>query len=642
MRSAATDSAGRDGPRGRRFQATRLTFLKTLVREAHRRSLWQVVGIYVAGSWVALQVVDLLVDNFALPEWLPPFALVLLVIGFPVVVATAFVQEGIGSRSDGARDSVTDGTDAEPAGSGHGGAAPTAAPGAPQRLFTWRNAIRGAVGASALWGILAAGWLLAGPGRAVEAGTTAAVEGAPNAVAGFRSIAVLPFATRSTREEDQYFAEGMLDDLLTQLSRIDSLTVISRTSVMQYAGTTKTIGVIAGELGVATVLEGGVQRAGDRVRVNVQLIDAGTDRHLWAEIYDEELTAENIFAIQSDLAREIAGALKATLSPAVAERIEAKPAVSLEAYDLYTRAQYAFRTRGALGRDIPEVRALFERAIAADSSYAPSWAGLANTYLAAWNWTLMTAEEANPPARAAVERALALDPDNTEARLGLARLLQFEGDIEGAERAVLRALELEPGSAPAHHRYSLILEARGEAAAAEAQARRAIELDPLDIGLRLGLADRFFFSARYEEALAESRRALEMEPNDWYGWYNVGWAATMLDRHEEAINGFREARRLAPDESSSQLGLAYAFAHASFRDSALHYMESAENQISYDVSIVYYELGDADRAFETLEAALRAEPAQLRRLVVDPSGAKLVADPRFDALVERLGLSADR
>lgn len=616
---------------------------KSLVHEAHRRSLWQVVGIYVAGAWIALQVVDLLVDNFGLPAWLPPFALVLLVIGLPIVVATAFVQEGIGPRPVGPSSKSGEGPRAEgPAAAGLD-AARAPGDGSTRGLFTWRNVVRGGVGAFALWGIVAAGWLLAGPGRAGEPATSAEDAGAAGrSGGGFRSIAVLPFATRSTREEDQYFAEGMLDDLLTQLSRIDSLTVISRTSVMQYAGTTKTIGSIAGELGVATVLEGGVQRAGDRVRVNVQLIEAASDRHLWAETYDEELTAENIFAIQSDLARKIAGALRTTLTPAVERRLVARPSVSLEAYDLYTRAQYAFRTRGALGRDLPEVRGLFERAIAADSSYAPSWAGLANTYLAAWNWALMPAEEANPPARAAVERALALDPDNTEARLGLARLLQFEGDMEGAERAVLRALELEPGSAPAHHRYSLILERRGDVAAAEAQARRAIELDPLDVGLRLGLADRFFFAARYEEALAESRRALEMEPSDWYGWYNVGWSATMLDRHEEAIAGFGEALRLAPDENSSRLGLAYAFARAGMRDSALHHVERAESRISYDVSFVYYELGEADRAFETLEAALRSDPAQLQRLVGDPSGAELIADPRFDALLDRLGLSVDR
>ncbi len=632
--------------------ASALSRTRNLIHEVHRRSLWQVVAIYAAGSWVALQVVGLLVDNFGLPEWLPPFALVLLVIGLPIVVATAFVQEGIGSRTHAPRPDASAGHEpgAGPgeAGSGAAAAGSAGASGPPtgvvpaaarpaRGLFTWRNVIRGGVGALALWGVVAAGWVLVGPGRAEEPAATE--EGStPEAATGFRSIAVLPFATRSTREEDQYFAEGMHDDLLTQLSRIDSLTVISRTSVMQYANTTKTIGVIAGELGVATVLEGGVQRAGDRVRVNVQLIDAATDRHLWAETYDEELTAENIFAIQSDLAKAIAGALKATLSPAVAERFETRPTESLEAYDLYTRARYAYQTRGAMGRDIPEVKDLFERAIEADSTYALAWAGLADTYIAGWNWTLYTQEAAGPPARAALERAVALDPGLAEVHVGLSRLLQFEGKTEEAEREILVALELNPGSAEAHSRYSALLERKGDPGRAETEARRAIELDPLDVGLRLGLADRFFFAGRFAEALDESRRVLEMEPTDWYGWYNVGWAASMLRRNEEAIDAFRQSMRFAPDAQTVYLGLGFAFARAGTRDSALHYVEVADSPNSYDGSLVYYELGDTDRAFQTLETALRADPAQARRLVGDPSAVGLRADPRFQALLDRLGI----
>lgn len=452
-----------------------------------------------------------------------------------------------------------------------------------------------------------------------------------------RSIAVLPFATRSEEQQDQYFSEGMLDDLLTQLSRIDSLTVISRTSVMQYAGTTKTIRVIADELGVATVLEGGVQRAGDRVRVNVQLIEADTDRHLWAETYDEELTAANVFAIQSDLAKAIAGALRATLTPEVEQRIEARPTESLEAYELHMRARYAWVTRGAFGQDLDEVRRLFETAIAADSMFAPSWMGLANTYLSAWNWQTMSPEEAGPKARAALERALELDPGLSDAEVTNSRLLMFEDRPEEAERAILRALELNPGSADAHARYAQVLESAGRFDDAVAQSKRAVELDPLALNYRNLVADRLFYARRFDESVEASRKVLEMDPRDWYAWYNTGWAEAAAGRSPEAVAAFRESLRVAPPDNAgtTRLGLAYAFARGGERDSALVYVEGADPS-SYDTSIVLFELGDGEAAFRALQAALRADYSQVRRLDRDPSADGLRADPRYGEMVTRL------
>ena len=212
------------------------------------------------------------------------------------------------------------------------------------------------------------------------------------------------------------FADGMHDDVLTQLSKIDSLTVISRTSVMQYAGTTKPIPEIAGELGVATILEGGIQRPANRVRVNVQLIEASTDKHLWAETYDEEMTAANVFAIQSDLAKKIARALKATLTPETEARIDAKPTESLEAYDLYSRGQYVYwGVRGNTTEGMEEARDLYEAAVAADSNYAAAWVGLADVYQNLRDAGAYSPDGGNAMAWEAVERALALDPDLAEA-----------------------------------------------------------------------------------------------------------------------------------------------------------------------------------------------------------------------------------
>lgn len=610
--------------------------LKELIQEIHRRSLWQVVGIYLVGAWIALQIVDVLKQNFGLPEWFPAFALGLLVLGLPIVLATAFVQEGIGSKPR--TESDPDGAPDPGAVGGTGGAA---ARSAPTGIFTWRNAMLGGGAALALWGVIAAGWMIMGDGtEAVSTSTSVPTPGAAGAAEeaeDLRSIAVLPFATRSQEQADEYFSEGMHDDLLTQLSKIDSLTVISRTSVMQYAGTTKTIRDIAGELGVATVLEGGIQRAGERVRVNVQLIEADTDRHLWAETYDEELSAANVFAIQSDLATKIAGALQATLTSDVAERIETVPTQSIEAYEIYTRARYAWETRGTMGQDLDEVQTMFENAIAADSMFAPAWMGLANTYMSAWNWQQMSPEEAGPKARDALERALELDPVLAEAHVTRARLLGFEGRFEEAETAALRALELNPGSAGAHDRMAIILEATGRYEEAVQQSIRAIQLDPLSIPSRNSLADRLFYARDFAASIEASQKVIEMEPGDWYAWYNVGWAAATSGLVDEGVDAFRESASLAGDnEGAVLLGLAYAYARAGERDSTLRYLEGASPS-SYDISIALFELGDTDEAFDALETALEADAAQLRRLDKDPSADRLRADPRYGEIAARYG-----
>jgi len=319
----------------------------------HKNTLWKALGLYGAGSWVVLQVVDVLAQNAGLPAWVFSFALVLLVIGLPIVGVTAYLQ-GFGGASEAASGVAGTSEDA-------GAAGATGVSAGSRGLFTWRNAITGGLGAMALWGLLVTGWMFLGPGASRGAdGTGGEAFGAT--ASNLRSVAVLPFATRSEDKQDAYFSEGMHDDVLTQLSKIDSLTVISRTSVMQYAGTTKPIPEIARELGVATILEGGIQRAGDRVRINVQLIEASTDRHLWAETYDEELTAANVFAIQSDLAKKIAGALKTTLSPAVAARIDARPTENTEALELYSRARYLILSAAGSAPDI-QARDLLEQAV---------------------------------------------------------------------------------------------------------------------------------------------------------------------------------------------------------------------------------------------------------------------------------------
>jgi TolB-like protein/cytochrome c-type biogenesis protein CcmH/NrfG len=582
--------------------------------QTHKGTLWKVLGIYVGASWMVLQVVDVLTQNMGLPPWVFSFAVILLVIGLPIVGATAYLQ-GLGTPEV-----------SEPSGR-------AAARVTPHGLFTWRNAIAGGVGGLALWGAVAAGWMLLGssaPASNAEAGAASASD--------LRSVAVLPFATRSSSDDDRYFSEGMHDDLLTQLSKIDSLKVISRTSVMQYAGSGKSIPEIARELGVATVLEGGVDRSGDRVRVNVQLIEAATDEHLWAETYDQELTAANVFAIRSDLAKKIAGALRTKLTAEAEARIAVRPTQSLEAFDLYTRARYLFENRASLGEMIPETRELFDKAIEADSTFALAWVGRANTFLSAWNWQRLSPEEARRGTEESLRRALELDPDLAEAHVAASRLAQWDGRVDDAIAAIERALELNPGLVEAHARFGQLLEQQGRHEEALREATKAVDLDPLSIPARNLLADRLWFAERYEGSITESRKILDMDPGSWYAWYNIGWSEAMLRRTDDALAAFRTALDLSPEQSGTiTLGMAYAFARGGQPDSALAIVSRVPPE-AYDVSIVYFEAGDAERAFESLERTLRADPSQLIRLEGDPSGAPLRADPRYGTLIDRLGL----
>jgi TolB-like protein/Tfp pilus assembly protein PilF len=621
---------------------------RKLIREIQRRSIWKVLGVYLAGSWVALQVVQTISASVGLPGWVQPFALVLVVLGLPVIMATAFIQEGVGARGAAEIEGpeAAGGGSEEQAGR-RGAVAPgalSAAGGGPYRYFTWRNIILGGVGAFALWGIVAAGWLvLRQPGGELSSQVESAGAGADSSEER-PSIAVLPFANRSIGEEGEYFTAGMHDDILTELSKIPQLKVISRTSVLQYRNTEKGMLQIGQELGVATVLEGAVERAGQRIRITVQLIDALTDTHLWAELYDELLTAENIFAIRSAVAEQIAHALEARLTPEVKARIESRPTESLAAYDLVVRGRYAYQTRGIVGEGLDEVIRIFEQAIALDSSFAEAWTGLANAYLSALNWKRLPAEEARSGARMAVARALALDPDLAEGHVVHTRMLSSERRYIEAERAVLRALELNPGLAAAYYQYSLLLETTGRHDEAVGSARRAVELDPLALPYRRGLSDRLYMAGQFDASIEESHKILEMSPGDWYARYNIGWSHALADRPGPALETYRLALASTTENAGDVLlGMAFAFAKAGQRDSALAYLKrGAPAEHSYDTALIYYELGDEDLAFSLLEQYLEGNTSIPGHFPIDPSMAKMRADPRYDALIRRQGMRLGR
>jgi len=589
--------------------------LKRLIHEVHRRSLWQVLGIYLLGSWLALQVVDVLANNFGLPQWFPPLALALLVIGLPIVLAAAFVQEGTAARAAAEAEAEAEA----------GAPRATPAPGG-RVLLTGRRGVLGVLVALALWGVVATGWLLFGGGR----------DGGPAEA----SIAVLPFVNRSGEEGSQFFTDGMHEDILTQLGKIGSLKVISRTSVMRYRETEKSVPEIAAELGVSTVLEGGVERAGERVRISVQLIEAESDRHLWAESYDEELTVENIFAIRSDVARQIAAALQATLAPEVRAGIERSPTRSLEAFDFYTRGRYLLEARAFERPALESALQLFQAAIVADPGYARAYVGLADSYLNLANIAVMPAAEALPQAESALERALQLDDELAEAHVSRGHLLERELRFEEALDELERAIELNPGSAAAHERAAIVLLSLERHDEAIRQARRAVELDPVSIAARASLATSLLFARDYESCLEESRRILELQPHDAMAYYYLGAVYGLLGRFTDGIAAMERAVELSQDGPIARVGLAYNYALAGERQLALEALEGVPVQgaLAKEIALVYGVLGELDLAFDYLERAIAYDPAAVARLAVDPSADTLRADPRFADLMRRAGL----
>ncbi len=532
-----------------------------------------------------------------LPEWFFLVALALLAIGVPVTWLT-LQQERL--RVAGKR--------------------------GPSRWFTWQKASVGGVMAFAAWGVVAAGWMVWGgsSARAVER----------------QSIAVLQFETRSAGDDENslFFAEGVHEDLLTQLSKIGDLKVISRTSALRYRGTDKTIAEIADELKVATVLAGNIRRDTGTVRIHAELIDARTNESLWVDTYNRPLTAANIFAIQSDVARNIAGALQATLAPEVTQLLAKRPTESLEAYDLYIRGRYVLNNQGTTREGVRRALALFEQATEMDSLYAPAYAGIANAHWMSVERGYSTGAEAIPRAKAAVLRALELDADLAEAHASYGMQLEAELRFDEADREFRRALELKPGSADIHRDYGFFLVGRVRDEEAIHQMRRAVELDPFAVVNRRGLVSALFYGRHFEETVEEARELAEIEPDFPDAYYFSGLARAALGEYRSALLDLERAIELNATDPYYLTSLAWVQARAGQRNAALQSLERARAQEApiKEIALVYGALGDFDRAFQELERAYEGEPESLVYLDADPAADPLRSDPRFEALLAKL------
>jgi len=455
-----------------------------------------------------------------------------------------------------------------------------------------------------------------------------------------RSVAVLPFVNLSSDPENEYFADGITEDVIAQISKVRALDVISRTSVMPFKGRQQGLREIAARLQVATLLEGSVRRVGDRVRIVVQLIDAGTDQHLWAETYDRQFT--DIFAIQMEVALHIAAALKAELSPHERARIGREPTSDVRAYQLYLQGRHCFIRYTEEG--IRQAITYFEEAIERDPRYALAYASVAMAFTELGEVGALSPDEAYPRAKAAAARALALDPELGDAHCTVAfGKFVYDFDWTGAEEEFKRALELSPSSADTYDLYGRLCSALERYDEAIAMQQRAQELDPL--AHRADLATALLRAGRYDQALEAASRAIALDPDYPRGHSTLGWAYFGKGRLDEGLAAMERAVALSPGDSLwlAQLGQAYALAGNTNR--ALEILGELEEQSRrryvspYHMAYVYTGLGQQDRAVECLERAYEQHAGAVYGIRGSFLFAPLRPHPRFEALLRRMHLA---
>jgi TolB-like protein/DNA-binding winged helix-turn-helix (wHTH) protein/Flp pilus assembly protein TadD len=463
----------------------------------------------------------------------------------------------------------------------------------------------------------------------------------PSAVV-IRSLAVLPLESLSSDASQDYFADGMTDELIADLGQISALRVISRTSVMAYKRARKPLPQIARELNVDAVVEGTVLRSGDRVRITAQLIEASADKHLWSESYEGEL--RDTLALQNKVARAIADEIRINLNPQEQAALKNVKVVNPKAYESYLKGRYFWNKRTANGLKV--ALAYFKQSIDEDPTYAQSYSGLADTYalLGDWQYSEMTSKEALPKAKSAAVKALELDGALGEAHNSLAFCLDaFDWDFDSAGKEFRRAIELNPSYATAHHWYAWHLGVLGRYEDAIAEMRKAQNLDPLSLIINADLAELLLIAHSADESIRQSRKTIEMDPNFALAHNQLGQAYLQKNMNEEAIAELQKAVQLSGGSPTCIANLARAYAASGKRSEAIRLLTEVKNHSgptysdASEIAVIYTALADSDQAMSWLQRGYeeRFNPSVLLRPGFDP----LRSDPRFQELVRQIGLS---
>lgn len=596
-------------------QATESHILEvsSLFRHLTQRKLVQWAIAYLAGAWFALQVMDILGELFDWPLPLQQGFFFLLVLGFFAALVVAWFHGERGHQKVTRLEVLVLAGVICAVGLGYallrgGGPDPS-----------------GEVG-------------LPGPTQAVDDGGATDPDRRP-------SVAVLPFRDLSPEGDRAYFADGVHEEIITQLSQIRNLKVISRTSVMRYAAWDRTVAQIAEELGVASILEGGVRHDGDSVRITATLIDAHRDEPLWSAVYGRGMA--EIFAIQEDVAREIVQALSATLTSDESRRLERQPVESLTAYELYLLSRYSFHKFGPteLARSVELAR----RAVAEDSTFALAWTALGRSLMVT---ALGHSEVGDSPddeiqgARAALVRALALDPHQAEARSALALIVAtHDYDWETALRESARAVESAPGDAIAAEVHGLILSTAGRDQEAIAAGRRAVELDPLAPVISSNLGWVYLNAGRFSDAVEQGRRSLALEPDFHDALTLLGRAAIRTGRFVDAAAFYRRGAEVTGDNPEDLGGLAHALARGGDPEGARQVLgrllERSRNEFvpPLHIGYAYLGLGEDAEALRYFERAVEEGGGWSVWLPRYPEARHLHGHPQFRRLVGRMGLT---
>jgi adenylate cyclase len=580
----------------------------SIFTELKRRNVYKVAITYAVVAWLLIQAASILLPTFEAPSWVMKTFVVLLGLGFGLVVFISWAFEATPQGLKRTEEVPPDVAAALPTWS-------------PRKFATFIIAVA----------VIAASLLAY---QFLRTRTTARQSEAT------KSIAVLPFVNMSADKNDEYLSDGVSEELITALSKITGLQVKARTSSFAFKGKNEDIQKIGELLHVSHLLEGSVAKAGNKLRITAQLIQAGDGNHVWSDTYDRDM--QDIFAVRSEVAQKVAEALKVRLLGEEKKQLEKKPTENLEAYNLYRQGRYYIDKLSEEG--MRKALPFFQQAIEKDPRFALAYAGMADNYVIAAD-AIIPPREAFAKAKKAALKAIEIDDTLAEAHASLGFVhYHYDWDWAAAEKEFKRAISLNPRSAQSYTLYTHFLGGMGRYDEAQVQGRRALELDPLSVSNYWFLGWAAIYAGRADEAIKQYSKATDLDPNNPWTRLFLGRAYLFKGMSQRGIEEMENAERLNPDDPLALGFIGYAYAVNGRRPDALKILQKLDDLqkrrfvSTISRAYIYIGLGDRDKAFEWLEKAYQEHSDSLAWIGNDPEAKILHSDPRFAALMRKIGI----